>query len=387
MGETIQKESISVRLGRYFAGRGFVRVDTHSESMDLYYVATGLSVNLIWMVMPEAVEEMTAEQYKKRLNTICETFKTGTYQNVSTLTLFLTKNTEKARSLGADTPFWIVDESYGRLIIYENQMEDYLGIRSMIEQNLHFGADIRNENGVQKRGVLYDAQSFGDDTKKASAAKMRQLYPQSLPRGRRKPLTRLPFITIALIICNISVYIAQTARPEIVQQGSNFWVRIMNERQYYRVFTGMFLHADVRHIANNMLMLYVVGSMIEDIIGHWKYLFAYLAGGIAAGIASCLYYWSKNLPIYSIGASGAVFAVTGIFAVWLLTTPDKRADMSPARLFLFAFLILYELGVFQFFSGSESNIDYAAHAGGFLFGTVYAFLLWLWMKIRKRRTL
>lgn len=387
MGESVQRETIAARLRRYFAGRGFSRVDTHSESMELYYTAVDGRVSLIWMVMAEAVEEMTSEQYRKRLATICRTFTNGTYQGVHTLTLFLTKNTEKARSLGADTPFWIVDETYGRLIIYENQMEDFLGIRSMIEQNLHFGADIRNENGIQKKGVLSESRMPEASKASTGTVGINDRYPQTRPLTRRKPLPRQPFITITLVVINAIIYLAQILHPAIEELGANYWIWIKDEHQYYRLFTCMFLHGSPDHLINNMLTLWVIGSIVEDEIGHWKYLFAYLVGGLAAGVASCLYFWSSGLYVYSVGASGAIFAITGIFAVWLVTTPEKRADISPARLILFTILILYELGIFQSFGHSETTIDYAAHIGGFVFGLMFALTLVAFRKDRKQRTM
>lgn len=392
MGEAVQKETIVSRLGRYFTGRGFLRVDTHSQSMDLYYIPSGTSVNLIWMVMADAVEEMTADQYRKRLETIFKTFSTQAYTDVHTLTLFFTKHPEKAKELGADTPFWTVDEFYGRLIIYENQMEDFLGIRSVIEQNLHFGADIRNEDGMQKTGVLAESQrpstrgvvvKFGKYPVRTGRGNITPVG--ELRRSIRNKLYRTPYFTIALVAVNVLVFFLQSFIKELQINGANSWMDIENKKEYYRLFTCMFLHGGIDHLVNNMISLCVFGTILEKNIGHWKYLFAYFLSGLTASIASCMYYKMMDQPTVSVGASGAIFGIMGVFVMWLLLTPSERKQVSPIRFGLFFILTLNQLGVFRGITSSESNIDYAAHVGGFVFGTIFGLILMQLRKVRKRR--
>lgn len=388
MGETVQKETIAARLARYFTGRGFLRVDTHSDSMDIYYTPSGVSVNLIWMVMQDAVSEMTAEQYRKRLDTIVKTFSAGPYTNVHTLTLFFTNQPEKAKELGADTPFWTVDEFYGRLIIYENQMEDFLGIRSVIEQNLHFGADVRNGDGMQKAGVLAESQrhvSQGSVKPFKASGKGRVSPVGDLRRSIRNKVSRTPYITIALVAVNVLVFLFQSIFEDLQINGANSWMAIESDKEYYRLFTCMFLHSGIDHLVNNMLSLYVFGAILEKNIGHWKYAFSYVLSGLCASIASCMYYKMMAQPTISVGASGAIFGIMGVFVMWLLMTPSERAQVSPARFMLFLLLTLYQLGVFKGITPFESNIDYAAHVGGFVFGTIFGLLLMQFRKVRKRR--
>ncbi|MBO4324229.1 MAG: rhomboid family intramembrane serine protease [Lachnospiraceae bacterium] len=383
MGDSVQKDTLAARLGRYFAGRGFQRVETHTDTMEIYYIPSGDSVNLIWMVMPDAVEEMTAEQYRKRLDTIFRTFSAGPYSNIHTLTLFFTKNPEKARELGTDTPFWTVDEFYGRLIIYENQMEDFLGIRSVIEQNLHFGADIRNADGMQKAGVLEASRksvSQGAVKKSGTVTSLGEFR-----RSIRAKTSDTPYISIALVAINVFVFFLQSFHRELQINGANSWIKIENNQEYYRLFTCMFLHGSIDHLVNNMLSLFVFGSILEKNIGHWKYMVAYFLSGLTASVASCAYYKMMDQPTVSVGASGAIFGIMGVFLIWLILTPSQREQVTPVRIGLFLFLTLYQLGIFQGISPFESSIDYAAHVGGFVFGTIFGLIL-MWIRnIRKRR--
>lgn len=392
MSDSVQKETLAERLGRYFTGRGFLRVETHTESMKIYYTGTDASAYLVWMIMPEAVEEMTKELYQKRLETIRKTFTGGTFQDVHVLALLFTKRPEKAREIAADTSFWIVDEAYGRLIIYEDQMADYLGIRSVIEKNLHFGADIRNEDGMQKKGVLAESANTvtGVQNKGAKTAGVqfgvkkggirRPSGDARFTAGVRKALVGKPYMTTALVAVTVIMFILQSFNESWRSLGANAWTRIFDKQEYYRLFTCMFLHANIEHLVNNMLSLYVIGSILEESLGHWKYLIAYFLSGIAASITSCCYYRMAGEYTYSIGASGAIFGITGIFVIWLLLSPEQRARISPVRIGLFLVLTVSQLGVFRGLTNSESTIDYAAHVGGFVFGTVFGLL---WMAFQK----
>src|SRR5215207_9657607 len=75
-------------------------------------------------------------------------------------------------------------------------------------------------------------------------------------------------------------------------------------------FTYSLLHADVLHLASNMLFLYIFGNNVNDKMGHVGYLAFYLAGGIFSGVT----YVSMS-DGYVIGASGAVSAVTGAYLI------------------------------------------------------------------------
>jgi membrane associated rhomboid family serine protease len=78
----------------------------------------------------------------------------------------------------------------------------------------------------------------------------------------------------------------------------------------------MFFHADVFHLVGNMLFLWVFGDNVEDAMGHFKFLFFYLACGIFAALFHSWMLPNSQLPL--IGASGAV---AGVIAAYLMLHP------------------------------------------------------------------
>jgi membrane associated rhomboid family serine protease len=146
------------------------------------------------------------------------------------------------------------------------------------------------------------------------------------------------------------------------------------------VFTSMFMHAGLLHIAGNMLFLWVFGNNIEDSMGRAKYLAFYLLSGIAAVYAQTLLDPDSTVP--TIGASGAVAGVLGgyillhprarvltlVFIVFFVTFVE-----IPAMVMLGIWFVLQLLPAVGQFATTEiasegGGVAYLAHVGGFVFG-------------------
>jgi hypothetical protein len=76
----------------------------------------------------------------------------------------------------------------------------------------------------------------------------------------------------------------------------------------------MFLHGDIWHLGNNMLILFCLGNALEHYVGKISYVVLYFCSGILAALGSVVY--NMNHPV-CVGASGAVFGITGAMA-WLI---------------------------------------------------------------------
>jgi membrane associated rhomboid family serine protease len=150
------------------------------------------------------------------------------------------------------------------------------------------------------------------------------------------------------------------------------------------LLTSMFMHGGLLHIAGNMLFLWIFGNNIEDAMGRTKFILFYLGGGLAATLAQVLIDTSSTIP--SIGASGAVAAVLGAYA---LLYPRARV-VTLVILVVFITIIelpaLLVLGLWfllQLFYGSAElaqpvgggGVAYWAHIGGFVFGLALVKLL------------
>ena len=115
-----------------------------------------------------------------------------------------------------------------------------------------------------------------------------------------------PIITYVLIAINVVVFILSVFNDAILPMFAVNRELIVNFNQYYRLFTGMFLHAGILHLLFNMYALYIIGMQLESFLGKAKYLIVYLLSGIGASMLSI--FFSNS---FSVGASGAIFGLMG----------------------------------------------------------------------------
>lgn len=151
---------------------------------------------------------------------------------------------------------------------------------------------------------------------------------------------------------------------------------------YLTLFTSMFMHGGIAHLAGNMLFLWIFGDNIEDRLGHVKYAIFYLLCGLLASLAhvfttAALASQEAAMLIPSLGASGAI---SGVLGGYMLLHPSRRVTVLLFRFFTqvpawvaigiwFAFQLISGLGMLG--EGSEQGgVAYAAHIGGFVAGLV-----------------
>lgn len=182
------------------------------------------------------------------------------------------------------------------------------------------------------------------------------------------------FFTPLIVDINVIIFIIMvfngfgiiSLRAEILLPlGANYRPLVM-EGQYWRLFTSIFLHGGIMHVLMNCYGLYFVGVFLEPVIGKWKFLLSYLITGIAGSIASI--YWHE--ATVSIGASGAIFGIFGVF-IALLTTPLFEKGFK--KVFLTHTLIYVSINLVIGISG---GIDNAAHIGGLLSGLILGYVLY-----------
>ena len=130
--------------------------------------------------------------------------------------------------------------------------------------------------------------------------------------------------------------------------------------QYWRFVTPIFLHANLLHIALNMLNLVVLGIFLERLVGHLRFLLIYFVTGIVSIIAS-FYFMPQEI---SVGASGAIFGLVGAYSIFVFM--HRRAFRNggiPALLWLIVVIVgNLSIGFFV------PNVDNYAHVGGLLTG-------------------
>jgi membrane associated rhomboid family serine protease len=211
-----------------------------------------------------------------------------------------------------------------------------------------------------------------------------------IPIRDQIPTRSVPFVNYLLIAVNILVFIlmwlAGTNEEALVWQFALVPSQVtagLDTGDILRVFTSMFMHGGIAHIAGNMLYLWIFGDNVEDAMGHGKYLLFYLFGGVVASLAHILTNPGSQIP--TVGASGAIAAVLGAY---LVLYPRSRVQtIIPLGFFmritlLPASIVLGLWFVLQLFSGFLSlggpdvgGVAFWAHIGGFVTGVVLALLL------------
>lgn len=149
----------------------------------------------------------------------------------------------------------------------------------------------------------------------------------------------------------------------------------------YTVFTSMFMHGGLLHLAGNMLFLFVFGDNVEDNFGHGRYFIFYFLCGIAASATHILSITTADeMFIPTVGASGAI---SGVLGAYILLYPRARILTLTFYLWITivrvpAILFLGVWFIFQLLTGflePSSGVAYWAHIGGFIAGIVLALIL------------
>ena len=138
----------------------------------------------------------------------------------------------------------------------------------------------------------------------------------------------------------------------------------IRQGEWYRLVTHMFLHGDVWHLGNNMLILFCLGNALEHYVGKISYVALYFFSGILAGLGSVVYNTTSTV---SVGASGAVFGVVGAMAWLVLKSKGKLEGFTGPRMLIFILLSVYA-------GFADQGVDNAAHVAGLISGFLLAML-------------
>ena len=154
----------------------------------------------------------------------------------------------------------------------------------------------------------------------------------------------------------------------LLDHGANTASSVLNG-EYWRLLSYAFLHGGLLHVAINMAILSDVGRLLEKSVGQIKYFSIYLVTAICAGLASISF---NDGATISVGASGAVFGVIGasLSFFWLDHSILPRT-VSKRLAFNALVLVVANIAVFK----NASNIDHAAHMGGFASGAILGWFL------------
>jgi membrane associated rhomboid family serine protease len=191
---------------------------------------------------------------------------------------------------------------------------------------------------------------------------------------------RTPYANYALIFANVVIFLltfwphteARTGAGEILRPWAQHF-QLMSSRPYlWQFITYAFLHGGYMHIFGNMFFLYIFGNNVNDKLGNISYISFYLAGAVFSGVGHTVLHSAPGMP--TLGASGAVAAVTGAYLVlfpqtlitvlyWFFFIGTLEV---PAVYFIGLKLIIIDNVIVRY----TPNVAYDAHLAGYTFGVV-----------------
>ena len=186
---------------------------------------------------------------------------------------------------------------------------------------------------------------------------------------------RNAWVNGTLIVLNILYFLyletAGTSEDTLfmLRHGAMYTPLIVQKGQYYRLLTSMFMHFGIHHIANNMLVLFILGDKMERALGSIKYMMFYLLCGLGANIISMILGMGDSVQAVSAGASGAIFGVIGGLLYVVAVNHGRLEDINIRQLVI---MILFSL----YFGLTNVDIDNMAHLGGLAAGFIIAMILY-----------
>ena len=284
------------------------------------------------------------------------------------LVVIFTPDPERARVLSVENPYcWIVDEREERLILYENQPSDFDGMRNVAER-LHMEREDGPEEEGQEAAGRRTWNGYNFQRRQSRWSLKEEL--QWIFLGQKKH-----FVTIGLVLINVLAYAYLSARGDLSQShymvsvGGMYPPLIIDKGEWWRLITSTFLHFDVSHLFNNMLILYFLGKWVEEALGAGRFAGVYLGSGIL-GAALSMYSCIVTGDMYvSAGASGAIYGLMGSLAVLILLHRGRFKGLSIQRMGFMLALCVYQ-------SMTSMGIDTMGHLGGLISGVVLTMLLY-----------
>jgi membrane associated rhomboid family serine protease len=184
-------------------------------------------------------------------------------------------------------------------------------------------------------------------------------------------------ITKILLASILAVYVIEVASGgagsvvegpstgKLYELGASLGVSIASG-QYWRLFTAMFLHAGLLHLAFNAYALWIFGQIVEQELGRLRFVTIYLVTGLFASASS--YAFQPSPLILGVGASGAIVGIFGAFVAY--NWRRRHTALGAARLRSAIMLLVINVVIGSVLS---NVVDWRAHLGGLVSGLVAGF--------------
>lgn len=185
-----------------------------------------------------------------------------------------------------------------------------------------------------------------------------------------------PIVSIIILI-NILVWLLMYIIPLDWKYGLSFGEILyifgvgnnilISEGEYWRLFTPIFMHAQgLTHVLFNSFSLILFGPALEQMVGKWRFILAYVGTGILANIGT--YVIDPASPVSHLGASGAIY---GLFGIYLFMVYFRKHLIDPQSASIVQ--VIFAIGLIMSFLQPRVNIP--AHIFGAISGFIIATLV------------
>lgn len=181
-------------------------------------------------------------------------------------------------------------------------------------------------------------------------------------------------LTGILVIINVIVFFVLSfggmteSATYMLEHGAMYVPYIIENGEYYRFFTSMFLHFGFSHLLNNMVTLVIIGRNVEPVVGKIRFLLIYFVSGLGGNLLSFIGECATGDYAVSAGASGAIFGLTGSLLALTMIYRGRVGQVTMKDMIIMIVFSLY-LGF------SSQGVDNMAHIGGLICGFLVALLV------------
>jgi membrane associated rhomboid family serine protease len=172
-----------------------------------------------------------------------------------------------------------------------------------------------------------------------------------------RPSPRQAPVTMTLLVVNVVLFVAALSSARLTYDSLMVPAFMQNFGQPVRLFASFFVTNNLLDVALNMWCLYIIGRLVEPVLGPWRYIAVYLLAGLGGSVA---YYLVGNPLVPAAGASGAIF---GLFGAYFVLARRAAANTSG---------IIGLIAINLLFSFTVPDIAWQAHVGGLATGLVVA---------------
>jgi len=229
---------------------------------------------------------------------------------------------------------------------------------------------------LEKKGAPAEMQQFGDMLRKRDSDALLVMeddakFMRELHAGR----------VITPQDSEYAAWTAQRSKYESMRSFTTRYVYYVDDPSPVNAFTATFMHGGFDHLFGNMVVLFLIGFLVESVVGKALFLLAYIVSAYAA-------VFTFSLTAHGGGYLGASGAIAGLMGLYTVIFGLRKIDFFYSLGFYFDYvrapaiaLLPLWLGneLYQFFSEQGAHIAYMAHFGGLLSGAMMG-VLYRWKR-------